>query len=326
MRLKFWITIIPSFVAFAAIIFFSWFYHFDTKSELGLESSSMRAPVAESYFRLAQYFLIEPNKSKVSMQSSDLNLAQDGSRLVFLNPEGKILRHDGTPMFYRAKSGVYRGNKENLVLEGNVVINDEKSLIRADNLIYGHKNETIVARGDVFTEVQNLTTKDKVKIEANEVDYQVRTQTGHYTGNVRGLVQRFRPYEDSVNFLAARLFMDLPNSVLNLNGDVVMKKLSMSASAQKGEIFLENYNKKLKYFALYDDVKVDETVKSGNRSFKRQAFGQKLEGLMSEGRLVLTGFPRVLQLRDVIQGNRIVLRENNEVVEVDDASTNFEIK
>lgn len=326
MKLKFWLTIIPTLLIFLMIFAFSLFGLLENKSELGFESSSQHAPVAESYFRDARYFLVEPGKSRVSLWSTDLSLAQDGSKLIFLNPDGDIYREQQSPLHYTAKSGIYRRERQHLVLEGNVVINDAQSSIRSDNIIYQQKDELIKARGEVWTEATNLQTKDKVQIQADALDYKIKTQQGDYTGKVKGLVLRVRPYEDSVKFESSRLFMDLPASLLTLNNDVLLKKQNMTASAQKGEIFLENYNKKLKYFALYDDVKVDETVKSGGRTFKRQAFGQKLEGLMSEGRLILTGFPRVLQLRDVIQGNRIVLRENNEVVEVDDASTNFEIK
>lgn len=47
---------------------------------------------------------------------------------------------------------------------------------------------------------------------------------------------------------------------------------------------------------------------------------------MSENKIILTGYPKVYQLKDVIKGNRIILREDNEVVEVDDANTNFILK
>ena len=74
-------------------------------------------------------------------------------------------------------------------------------------------------------------------------------------------------------------------------------------------------------------MKVVEKVKlekDGSVStFERRAFGEKLEGMMSESKIILTGYPKVFQQNDVITGNKIVLRENNEVVEVDDANTNF---
>ncbi|OFZ68803.1 MAG: hypothetical protein A2451_14970 [Bdellovibrionales bacterium RIFOXYC2_FULL_39_8] len=115
--------------------------------------------------------------------------------------------------------------------------------------------------------------------------------------------------------------------MINLDGDVYLKKQEVEAWGRRGEIFLENYNKKLKYFVLYDDIKLEETLTVGKDTLlTRKAFGEKLEGIMSEGLLFLTGYPRVFQGKDVIKGNRIILRQNNQIVEVDDANTNFHVK
>lgn len=326
MKLKFWLTVIPASIAFIFILAGSLLWKPSENSDWLKGDVSMYAPVEESYFRRANYYITEPNKAQITLFSTDLSLAQDGSKLIFLNPEGQILRPEQLPLAYKAKSGIYRNEKQSLILEGNVIMNNDQSTIRADSVSFDQAKDAIRAEGDVWTEAVSLQSLDRIQVEADSVHYKLKERLGDYTGHVRGTVIRRRPYEESLKFKSSRLFMDLPKEKLELNEDVWMSKLLMTASAQKGEIFLENYNKKLKYFALYDDVKVDETVKTGGRTFTRKAFGQKLEGMMSDGRLILTGFPRVLQLRDVIQGNRIVLRENNEVIEVDDASSNFELK
>lgn len=72
-------------------------------------------------------------------------------------------------------------------------------------------------------------------------------------------------------------------------------------------------------------MKVVEKVLLGRDLIERRAFAERLEGFMSENLVVLTGYPKVFQQQDVIKGNRIILRENNEVVEVEDANTNFRI-
>ena len=103
----------------------------------------------------------------------------------------------------------------------------------------------------------------------------------------------------------------------------------MRANAIRGEIFLENYNKKLKYYALYDDVKVVEKIpvikkgESRKTFIERRAYAEKLEGFVKEGKIVLTGYPKVLQENDVIKGNVITLLKSNEVIEVDDSSSSF---
>jgi lipopolysaccharide export system protein LptA len=108
-----------------------------------------------------------------------------------------------------------------------------------------------------------------------------------------------------------------------MKGNVSFKKENLEAFANRGEVFLENYNKKLKYYALYDDVKLQENLVSNGKPMARKAFAEKLEGQMAEKKIILTGLPKVFQERDVIKGNRIIIRENVETVEVDDANTNI---
>ena len=73
-------------------------------------------------------------------------------------------------------------------------------------------------------------------------------------------------------------------------------------------------------------MKLREKVIVKGTRLERKAFAEKLEGVMSEDRIILTGFPRVLQGGDVIKGSRITLIENNELVEAEDANTNFELR
>ena len=74
-------------------------------------------------------------------------------------------------------------------------------------------------------------------------------------------------------------------------------KQDLTAKSLKGQIFLENYNKKLKYFVLSDDVVVNEKVMLGRELMERRALAEKLEGFMSKNLLIL-GNPRVIQQDD----------------------------
>ena len=78
---------------------------------------------------------------------------------------------------------------------------------------------------------------------------------------------------------------------------------------------------------LYDDIKLVEKLKlDDGTTSTRKAYSEKLEGYMREAKIVLTGAPRVEQGSDLIQGYQITLRENVELVEVDDSQTSFTIK
>jgi lipopolysaccharide export system protein LptA len=106
-----------------------------------------------------------------------------------------------------------------------------------------------------------------------------------------------------------------------------MKRNKFDMLAGKAELFLENYNKSLKYYSLYDDIRLQERLKlKDGTEIVRKAFADKIEGYNHERKLVLTGSPRVIQGSDVIKGYKVTLRENLEMVEVDDSASSFTIK
>ena len=134
-------------------------------------------------------------------------------------------------------------------------------------------------------------------------------------------------YEEGIDFSSQELMAMMKKSVVELKGDVFLKKQQLNARSLRAEIFLENYNQKLKYYALSDDVKVVEKVAIGDGKFiTRKAFAEKLEGYAQEKKIILTGYPKVYQQEDIIKGNKITMIENNEVIEVDDSSSSFNIK
>src|SRR5665647_2877221 len=99
----------------------------------------------------------------------------------------------------------------------------------------------------------------------------------------------------------------------------MMKRQSYLITSGKADITLENYNKSLKYFVLNDDVKVTETVHTPQGVQQRKAFSERLEGFGREQRMILSGAPRVEMGTDVVRGYRITIREDIDLIEVDDA-------
>jgi lipopolysaccharide export system protein LptA len=59
---------------------------------------------------------------------------------------------------------------------------------------------------------------------------------------------------------------------------------------------------------------------------ERKAFAERLEGFGREQKMVLSGAPRVEMGKDVIKGYRITIRENVDLVEVDDAMSDVQVK
>ena len=73
-------------------------------------------------------------------------------------------------------------------------------------------------------------------------------------------------------------------------------------------------------------MKVTETLKMEGKKIIRKAFSEKLEGFPKRSLVILTGYPKVLQGQDAIVGNKIILRWNNEVLEIIDANSNLKLK
>ena len=94
----------------------------------------------------------------------------------------------------------------------------------------------------------------------------------------------------------------------------------------KADIFLENYNKSLKYFVLNDDVKVTETMQTPTGVVIRKSFSERLEGFGREQKMILSGAPRVEQGNDALKGYRITIRENVDLIEVDDSMSDMHVK
>jgi lipopolysaccharide export system protein LptA len=282
----------------------------------------------ESFFKNAEYFFLKDYKKSLTLISDEMAIDSTTGKSVFLAPKGIAYTGTQKPISYKGKTGLLKEGKEELTLEGDVFMEVELSRYSADKLEYNILKDELISTGNVHSFSKSRKTGDEIEINAERSLSYPKLEKSQYTGSVRGKILRKRAYEENILFNSNELDLDMIKHQIDLVGDVRIKKQAFTADAFKGEIFLENYNKRLKYFVLYDDVKVVETISpsDGSASFTRRAFSEKLEGIVSEGKIILTGAPKVYQHKDVIKGNKIVLRENNEVVEVDDANTKFDLK
>lgn len=272
------------------------------------------------------FFRLKETRPYFSLSAEQLEMEEFSQKTFFFRPQGQVITSQNAVIKYSAERGEYEGKREELNLKDLVTIESIDSKLSSDQLRYYHKLDKIEARGRVKSRNISRETKDEIYIDAEQLDAFPHQRTSEYRTNVVGRIKRKKAFEENIDFRSNQLKLLLNLSKIELIEDVYMKKQQVEASARSGEIYLENYNKKLKYFVLNDDVKVTEKVMLGGESYYRKAFAEKLEGIMSESKIVLTGYPKVYQKKDVIKGNKITLRQNVEVVEVDDASTNFLLK
>ncbi len=296
------------------------------KRRLQSTEASNAKLVERAYFTEVHYFKLNDRRPNIELQSNSLEII-DNTFLNFENPRGLFFSSDAREVHYSAKKGFMNQDKKLLDLVGEVHLSDPNSNYASDKLVYDGKKEVIRAQGDVSSQKVDEKTADIIKIHAQSLVSYLDKQLTFLKGGVEGEIIRKRRYEPGLSFTAEEAELNSPESQLNLVKSVKILRNNYYLQAGKAEIFLENYNKKLKYYVLYDDVKLEETLKleSGKTQIRR-AYAEKLEGHQRTEKVILTGAPRVEQGNDIIKGYQITLRENVELVEVDDAQSSFKIK
>jgi len=281
----------------------------------------------DSFFSKVNFYNSKNQLPFLHLDSDELTISGGSKDIFFSQPKGVLYTKEQRPVNYQGQQGIFKDATQILILTNEVLFKDKESQINANKLTYNIAEETVFAKGNVKSKMHSLKTAEDILIDANEMRAFMANQTANYQGQVKGHIKRKRVYEQTVYFKTDKLYLDLNLSKVSLDGNVFVKKEGITAESLRGEIFLENYNKSLKYYVLYDDVRLIEKLNSPDgKNLLRRGFSEKLEGIINEDKIVLTGYPKVFQGQDIIKGNRITIRENNEIVEVDDASSNFELK
>jgi lipopolysaccharide transport protein LptA len=307
--------------------------HFDIDSTTVANAAAMEKhdEMDESYFKAVDYYLVDQGKPFLRLESTELTLSKQNTEVVGFNPDGVIYRRDEAgveedPIYFTSKnSRVFTQNKE-LYLQQDVEIKIANSNLKSDKVTIFNSGRHLEADGNVRTQSFDPKTNDQILVTSNFALYRPKEQFFEYQRNVKGTIQRSRQYEESVSFTTDMMTLEGLKSEVEMKGNVTLKKGNLDASSNQGTVFLENYNKRLKYYSLSDDVRLQESLLVGGKPMIRKAFAEKLEGLISEKKIILTGLPKVFQEKDVIKGNRITIRENIETVEVDDANTNITLE
>jgi lipopolysaccharide transport protein LptA len=306
-----------------AIITFS--FTTDSPEIVSPQSSS---PVAPEYTVIEDldYFHLKNGIPQLSLAAN--RMSSVGEEVAeFDEPKGVYNhRNKGEALRYQAEQGVYRKKNELLILKGEVKISSSESQYFAKRLDYFFKRDLLHGVGGVKYMGEDPKTRDTFNIEAVSMRARPQEKLATFSGNVRGVMNRKKKYEGNMKFSSRELSLDSDKSLAHLEGNVVLNRPSYLITAGKADIFFENYNKSLKYFVLNDDVKVTETVNTAGKITQRKSYAERLEGFGREQKMILSGAPRVEQGSDVIKGYRITIRENADLIEVDDAMSDVQVK
>ncbi len=296
-----------------------------------------------SRFEGAKYYLLKGERPNFHLLADSLSTSLNGQRIRFAQPRGHFFTGDGRAINYRAAFGQLMQRDQFFDLEGEVALNAEDFQISAERLKYHLDEHRIEAVGEVDGRNLYWRGRDRIFLKGERATFWPREKRAQYSGRVLGRIERPLAYQSNIKFGSQELKFDRMEEKISAQGHLWIQKRGVYARGRRGDIYLakgedgpeEKEGEKFKYFVLYDDVRVEETVRTPTRNFKRQAFCEQLEGGLDGRAIVLTGNPRVVQTGgqgqgtikedSVIRGKQITLRENNEVVEIDDADTRFEM-
>lgn len=298
-----------------------------TKSEGHLTVNEAKT-IAPEYTEIEKlnYFHLKEDVPQMSLAAEKMR-SQGETIAEFVSPKGVYnFEEKNKTIKYSATEGVYRKKQEVLTLDGSVKVATDEAVYTADNLRYFLKKDILLGSGQVKFEGEDLKSKDHVIVTSESMRAKPEAQLSTFQGNVKGSMERKKKYEGKLTFSSNELQLDGNKSLAHLEGNVRMKRDSYDINAGKADVYLENFNKSLKYFVLNDDVKVTEKLQTPDGVQERKAFAERLEGFGREQKMVLSGAPRVEMGKDVIKGYRITIRENVDLIEVDDAMSDVQVK
>ena len=272
-----------------------------------------------------RYFKSDLRGPHIELRADSLTGDSDAEEVAVTGPRGVLFREEGDSFRFRSSRAHYfSGEKELQMMGGASMSSSSDNLeVRAERVSYFGGEDYFRAEGGVRGSF-DLERSGAISLEGERAEGWPGKGRVRYWGDIRGEVRRRHGFEEGVAFSSNEIRLDRDKKLVQMEGNVEMRFRGVVIQARKGEIYLENYNKKLKYYALSDDVKVIESRMGRNR----QAYGERLEGHIKERKIVLSGAPRVVQGdgEDIIYGNSITLFEDTGVMEVGDPASRVLLK
>ncbi|MBP9673542.1 MAG: LPS export ABC transporter periplasmic protein LptC [Bacteriovoracaceae bacterium] len=281
-----------------------------------------------SFMQQADVFLRRGEEPYLHLIAEEMILKPQEKKTFFKKPHGEAYTQSKKVIHFFGDEGIYQEKEGEIYLKDNVKAVQDTSILNSKEAKYLPEKDQFSAWGEVTTSMITAAPhKDKIFISSDYLSFSPAHNQGRYQGNVKGEIRRNRAFEPAIFFWAQTVNVFLNELKVHLEQDVHLQKEQMNAYSRKAELYLENYNKKLKYYVLYDDVKVEEKFKDQKgQILERKAYAEKLEGFVLDQKIVLTGTPKVFQGSDTLKGNRIILRQDVEVMEVDDSNSTFTVK
>lgn len=295
------------------------------KEDWGQDSDAILSEVPSEMKEL-QYFHLDQGQPSLSLAADSMRSL--GEQMAsFERPRGTYASGDQQEaMTYQATQAEYVKSRGSLRMMGNVELDQVGSKYRAAELVYYHRKDQLYGKGGVNMEHFMAKTGETITIKAASMKARPKQKWALFRGQVDGVVKPRLKFQSSLFLKSEEMELQGLKGVIGLKENVFFQRGGMKVTARNGDVFLEQANKKLKYFILNDDVKVTENLLDANgKPMVRQAFAERMEGF-GQDKIVLSGAPRVLQGKDVMKGYRITMREKLEFIEIEDAMSDVQVK
>lgn len=299
------------------LIMVSWWLHTWELDYIGFNPGS-RFDGGMQRGELVQYYLLKDKRPSVYIDGYYVEIKDNFNIFDFVNPSAIYYgEKEGHLRSLRAK---YFKDKGELTLNGDIQATYVPFYFECQNAYFSMPAQLFHCSDTSFVLTTDEKTKDQVHVHADKSTTYIAEKYSIHENHVNGKVVRRLPFEPDTDFSGDKLSLFELLSRVDLEGHVQVTHGEFKIDARKSQIFLENFNKTLKYFTFHDDVVVNQTFKDPKGHLvERFAYAEMVEGIRSEGKIILTGAPRVVQGQDIVKGNKITLRQGAGVIEVDDA-------
>ena len=251
----------------------------------------------------------------ISQEISDINLTR---------PKGFIIEGDNK-LHYQALRGVLPKGNRFVKLTDDVNFQLGFHEMSGDVFIYRTNSQKLYGRGNI--ELNSKDQKDRIELKSNELNYYLNNNYFSLKGDITGKVKKPRAYQVPIYLESQKLSYSAAESFIAFEEDVLVEMGPRSMKALKGNIFLDNYSKNLKYYVLHDDIEyVESFLNEQGEQVQRKAYSQKLEGFVRGNKVILSGAPEVRQEKNIIRGYQITVFGDSELLEVDESRANFKVE
>lgn len=291
----------------------------------GQDSSAILSQIPSEMKEL-NYFYLEDARPSLSLSAESMqSLGEDMA--IFEGPRGTYSPDEKkAPIKYQANHAEFNKVTDTLKLLKNVEINFESSTYLAQELVYELKKDLMTGSGEININHWMKDSGQRVVVDSARMQAKPRLEWARLFGEVKGKASGKLRTQEPLYFESNSLELFGKESLVQLKENALIVRGGMRVSARNGDIFLDQMNKKLKYFVMNDDVKLTEKlIDDQGKPITREAFAERLEAFGQE-KMVLSGAPRVVQGKDVIKGYMITMREKMEFIEVEDALSDVQIR